>query len=116
MWNQYYKLLFILAIIKIISRSYPNKWYIGHETKSTIKNEPYFILAKQWNSTAEHSKELSICTIKEAVSPIFSVTMNSQKNTFVSIESLKYWLRLVNNNPTSAQKLLLTMFGCGWLG
>ena len=46
--------------------------------------------------------------LKGAVSPIFSVTMNSQKNIFVSMEFLKYWLRFVNNNPTSAQKLLLT--------
>ena len=56
--------------------------------------------------------------IKGAVSPIFCVTMNSQKKkkTFVSMESLKYCLRFVNSNSTSAQKLLFIMFGCGWLG
>lgn len=28
----------------------------------------------------------------------------------------KKWPGFVNNNPTSAQKLLLIIFGCGWLG
>ena len=32
------------------------------------------------------------------------------------MESLKLWLSFANNNPTSAQKLQLIMFGCGWQG
>ena len=55
-------LLFILTIIKVILNLYSSNQGPWNE-QLTIKNEPYFILAKQWNSTAEHSKVLSICII-----------------------------------------------------
>ena len=34
------------------------------------------------------------------------------KNIFESVDSIKQWFSFVNNNPTSAQKLILIMFYC----
>ena len=40
----------------------------------------------------------------------------AKKYILVSMESSKQWFMFVNNNPTSAEKLVLVMFGWGWLG
>ena len=54
--------------------------------------------------------QMSVINLKGAVSSIFSVTINSQKAYFFQ------WQSFLDNNPTSAQKQLLIVFGCGWPG
>ena len=57
------------------------------------------------NLKAQSLKTTIIKYLVGVVSIIFSVNVNTQKDVFVSTESLKEWLSFVNNNPTSAQKL-----------